>query len=1016
MSIKSLLFFLFLYICLVWVGAALLREGPQIRTFGLFWTAVGLIAVISWVIISWVWSWFRVAKARAAARPKATPKAAPTVSLHEEDAALLALVQEARISLTRSPALPGQSARFDDLPLYLLVGPEGAGKTSTFINSTLEPVSLSGQPGSLGQTIPTRIANIWIARNALFIELAGRAFSGDLTRWASLLRTLRGGSTLSRWQRFFKEPDPGLNLRGILALGDVKEFMGATSPQGREKLERLSTLWRERLSAITEVFGRQYPVYWITTKTDMIPYFADYFARLRGTELSEIFGCTLPLPIVNAASLSGELASAQAENKRLTKSTSPLLHRLAERRVIHLAREDDPRRKPGVYEFPREMRRIRPTLVQFLVDVFRPHPLRHTPFLRGYYFTGTCEEEVGFVSTPSRSAMPDDSVMSDATAVFKTDATQVFKASEAGSMARPSGRGPTVRRWAFVPELLNSVVLRDNAVPRAVPLATDPRVDLYRKVACGSVCFVSLLLGLCFLRSWAGNSHLLDAVNKVANGRATQNPTVGDLRDLDQLREQVLQLSDFDRNGPPWHLRWGLYTGGDIVRPARDLYFRRLDAMLLYGVNDSIVVKLRAAPAAAEPEDPNYALISDQLRMHLMMTSDACKPDTAFASRILRQTLEEGNPAKGYEWRQLANRQIEFYASELPSGNPIKMNQDSGAVDHARQYLRSVQGADQLYAGLLSNAEKRFGTSQTLTALAPDYSKVLNGSPEVNGVFTPEGWSFIKSASKNVKANMPGDACLEESKEVIAAYQQDAALENKVQRFFVRDYIANWQKFVKGFSVARYNGPADAARKLQLLSDHRSPLLAVFALASKNTYFPPPQPTAIEKSIAPITSIFDKAKQTIAGVKKEAPISDAKQIESTTEIFNAFQPVQWVVPGGSETWVTDKNNAYIDSLAQLGMSMDAIAHSPNPDPTLIQAANQNYDKAVAAARQLEERLSPNSNGLDTSVQRLLEEPIRQAKNLIPETVDLSVSTNRAAAQFCTAISGTLRKFPFQVLR
>ena len=370
MSIKSLLLFLFLYVCLVWVGAALLHEGPDIPKFGLFWTAAGLIVVLSWIIISWAWGWFRVAKARSAAKPKSAPKPTPAVALHEDDAALLSLIEEAKVSLARSANASAQNVRFSDLPLYLLVGPEGAGKTSTFVNSTLEPVSLSGQPSGAGQTIPTRVCNIWLARNALFIELGGRAFSGDLGRWASLLRTLRGGSTLTRWQRLLKETDPGLHLRGIVAFGDVKEFIGASSPQGREKLDRLSSLWRERLGAITEVFGRQFPVYWVTTKTDLVPYFADYFGRLRGPELAQTFGCTLPTAPANGAL--PELASAQAENKRLTKSTSPLLHRLAERRVVHLAREEDPAHKPGIYEFPREMRRIRPNLVQLLVRRFPP--------------------------------------------------------------------------------------------------------------------------------------------------------------------------------------------------------------------------------------------------------------------------------------------------------------------------------------------------------------------------------------------------------------------------------------------------------------------------------------------------------------------------------------------------------------------------------------------------------------------------------------------------------------------
>jgi type VI secretion system protein ImpL len=1008
MSIKSLLLFLFLYVCLVWVGAALLHEGPEIRRFGLFWTAAGLIVVLSWIIISWAWGWFRVAKARSAAKPKSAPKPAPVAALHEDDATLLALIEEAKISLGRSAN--ASAARFSDLPLYLLVGPEGAGKTSTFVNSTLEPASLSGQPSASGQaTIPTRVCNIWLAKNALFIELGGRAFSGDLGRWASLLRTLRGGSTLSRWQRFLKESDSGLNLRGILAFGDVKEFIGASSPQGREKLDRLSSLWRDRLGAITEVFGRQFPVYWITTKTDLVPYFADYFGRLRGTELAQTFGCTLPSVPANGAM--PELASAQAENKRLTKSTSPLLHRLAERRVVHLAREEDPARKPGIYEFPREMRRIRPNLVQFLVDVFRPHPLRHTPFLRGYYFTGTCEEEIGFVSSGNRAALPDDSVMSDASAVFSGDATQVFKSAESKMAAKPSGRANFTRRWAFVPELFTGVILRDNIVPRTVPIQPDQRVDLYRKIACGAVCFFSLVLCLCFIRSWFGNSHLLESVDS-ATVSPTRNPTIDDLQALNKLHDQASLLSKYDREGAPWRLRWGLYSGNAVVQPARDLYFRRFGEMLLFGMNDSIVAKLRSVPDTAGVDDPNFALVSALLKTHLMISSGVCQPDPAFVSRMLKQTLAESNPPRGYDWLLLAGRQIDFYADQLPYGNPVRVSPDTAAVDHARGYLMSIQGPDRLYAALLSGAEKRFTAPQKLSTLADNYGKVLNGPGEVSGVFTPEGWAYIKDASKDIKKNLSGDPCLDDAKGAIAGYQQNAADELAVQRLFVRDYIARWQKFVSSFSVIRYTGAADAARKLELLSDPKSPLLAVFALTAKNTYFPPAQPSAIEKQMAPLASGFDKAKEML-GVKKDT-VPDIRQTDPTAAIADAFKAVQKVVPGDSETWVAPPlNKAYVDALSDLGHSLDAVAQNANNDPTVPLAAKQSFSKAQEAARQLEEQLPVSPNGLDTSIRQLLEEPLVQVEHLIPRPIDPSAKINGEARKFCSENAGILHKFPFQ---
>src|SRR5438270_12609439 len=65
-----------------------------------------------------------------------------------------------------------------------------------------------------------------------------------------------------------------------------------------------------------------------------------------------------------------------------------LFSRLADARPEFLGRETDAAKQPGAYEFPREFRKIRSGVVQFLVDLCQPSQLTVGPFLRGFYFTG----------------------------------------------------------------------------------------------------------------------------------------------------------------------------------------------------------------------------------------------------------------------------------------------------------------------------------------------------------------------------------------------------------------------------------------------------------------------------------------------------------------------------------------------------------------------------------------------------------------------------------------------------
>src|SRR5262249_16787929 len=155
-----------------------------------------------------------------------------------------------------------------------------------------------------------------------------------------------------------------------------------------------------------EVFGAGFPVYQVVTKCDVVPFFPEFFRRLPETEAGQILGCTLPLD--RGALRRGEVF-AEAEAKRLNASFRSLYHRLAARRIVHLALEPVPAKRPAFYEFPRELKRIRSPLVQFLTDAFRPNALPPGPLLRGYSLSGTRQVEVAAmdaaVSRPDSNAL-----------------------------------------------------------------------------------------------------------------------------------------------------------------------------------------------------------------------------------------------------------------------------------------------------------------------------------------------------------------------------------------------------------------------------------------------------------------------------------------------------------------------------------------------------------------------------------------------------------------------------------
>lgn len=1004
MTIKSILFILFLCLCLIWAVAVYQYVGPEVFNHGLLWTILLLSAVLILMIGSRLWGWWRLWRVKGAQHPVISAQPAPAV--HEDDAALAALIGEANAALAKAPGYKASTGKspLSHFPLYLLVGPAGSGKTATFLNSGVEPQMLAGQPG----TSPTRLCNLWLANNAVFAEVSGRAFAGDGERWRAQLRVLGGTPALSFWQRLWHAPEPGLRLRGVVGFCDVRELTGAAADP--QRFERSCRDWQDRLRAISQVFGSDFPVYQVFTKSDKIPFFPEYFGRLPESEVNQILGCTLPFRRPNASPATEVFADAEA--KRLTGAFRPLYQSLAERRLSHLAHEPNQARKPGIYEFPREMKRVRQPLVQFLMDVFRPNQLQSVPVLRGFYFTGVQEVEAAVAkTTPEDGEWTNSNLSLEATRLFRGgDATQIFRQSDTEHASAARGRAATKTRWIFASDLFHQIVLTDRP-PLQTAAPPDPRFERYRSGVVGATCAASILLCLAFVTSWANNRSLLNDVAEAGGALAKKQASLASVRDLqalDNLREQVERL----QNGAGLSYRWGLYTGNDIRDNATRTYFARFQQLLLIDLDDVMLDRLRnlsVTPAATDPYEPAYGY----LKTHLMIASGSCKPDPSFVSRTLKQARDQLSQDASPEWQALASRQIDFYAKELAHGNPSPLKEDSQARDRARHYLEGIKGIEPIYRNILTDAERTLQKPQQLEDLAPNYKTVLASKAEISPAFSQQGWSYVEEASKKTRSGAGAEPCVLGRGPSLAALTSDDSA--AIQGRFISEYMKHWRDYVAGFSVLPYSNAADAARKLGILADHKSPLLALFALAANQTNFAAPmQSGVVAKVKVGLRELIDQGKkksEQVTGAQQDAPHQP-----SVSDITQMFQPVEWVVPPNSPTWVVEKNAAYVSALSQLGQAMQAIATSDTPDAAVYQGAIGNFDKAMEAAKQIESGFKPvNVQGLDGEVQRLLEEPIRRTTHLIQvdPTQGVANKINKALAELCGHLKGTLRKYPFQ---
>ena len=351
-----------------------------------------------------------------------------------------------------------KDTKLAQLPVFFLIGESGAAKTSIFVQSGIEPDLLAGQVYQDKGIVATRPVNFWLAQKSVFVEAGGRLL-GDTGRWTTLIKRLHS----KRGFRFRRRP---ASPRAAIVFVDGETFL---KPNADEALAVTARNLHTRLGEISQVLGIRLPVYVLFSKLDQMGYFTDYVSNLADEEVTQVLGVTLPLR--EDREQGG--VYAEEESRRLTGAFDALVSALCDKRLLYLAREHDAGKLPAVYEFPREFRKLRTSVVRFLVDLGRPSQLRANPFLRGFYFSGVRPISVKD-NAPAGRAEKD--IKRPISGFFGS--TSLARRDDPLA-AEPTGRTRRVPQWLFLGHLFSDVILRDRAALGAS--GHSLRTELFRR-------------------------------------------------------------------------------------------------------------------------------------------------------------------------------------------------------------------------------------------------------------------------------------------------------------------------------------------------------------------------------------------------------------------------------------------------------------------------------------------------------------------------------------------------------
>lgn len=919
-----------------------------------FWILVGVFAALG-LIGAGVVLWWLGAKAGGEADQ------IPSAGMAGEQE-IDFLIRQADEKL-RSSRL-GRSASIGKLPVVLLTGETGSGKTSAVQWSSLDPELIAGQVSQDGKIVPTRSANVWLARSAVFAE-AGGGLLNQRSLWSRLVRRIAPSGVSSVLGS--QGPAP----RAAIVCVSCEAFL-RPGPDAGNALTSL----RSNLEECSRQLGTSLPLYVLFTKLDQVPFFAEYAETFTPDEAAQVFGATLP------ASSSTAGLYAEDETRRLTVAFDELFCALSDGRLEFLAREHNADRLPAAYEFPREFRKLRGAVVQFMVDLCRPSQLTTNPFLRGFYFSGKrtvlTEVEPAAASELQRpAAAPADEDLG-ATRVISSAQIQRLAAQRGAqggathvfdlrAMAGAGGRTRSVEQPVFLGRLFSDIILQDRAGLAARGAST--RVSFWRRTLATAAAVICLIFCAGFIVSFLNNRALRNTVNDAVSEAQTNGPNAPldtHLQQLESLRKPLVTLGNYNRNGAPFlTLGWWLYSGRRLFPVACSAYAQQFRETILHSTQSSLVSTLRALPSTPTGD---YGTAYDALRAYLITTTNPEESQRAFLTPQLFKTWAAGRTLDPQE-EQLATAQLDFYSDELRNGSVscFASPADQDAIAHARAYLNQFPPEERVYRAMLADAAKSsapivFGRD------FPNAGGVVTAPVVIAGAYTKQGWAVMQKDLDNPQPFMKGEPWVLGTQ--VTGTVDVITLQQHLRQRYLTEYSAAWRQLLASAKVLPYSNLNDASRKLAVLTGNTSPLLELFWLVSNN-------------------------------------------VSPSPDLTKEFQPVAKVVPPtGQAQYVSSANQSYLGALLNLKSAVDQLQQQPQaaltpgaPSPVSAAAA-----QATTTASQIAQGFTPDPSGhIDSTVQRLILEPITNVNAALPKPGE---ALNGKGRSFCGQIRSLFAQSPF----
>jgi type VI secretion system protein ImpL len=594
--------------------------------------------------------------------------------------------------------------------------------------------------------------------------------------------------------------------------------------------------------------------------------------------------------------------------------------------------------------------------------------LSANPYLRGYYFTGVRARVVERVAAAPAAVQAPAAKDAGATQFLNLSS---LRAQAAGQAAAPVVTSARIPQWTFLPRLLPEAILGDKSALTSTRQSAPAK--LFRRILFGSMAFVFALFTVLILVSYFKNAALENRIREDAHAlpvqSATATPGLSDLRTMDDLRQVIVQLDDYDHKGPPLLYRFGLYQGHKLADRARHVYFDRFRPMFLNSTQQGFAQYLTSLQdVPPNPSDSaSYQATYDPLKAYLITTNHADKSQTTFLTPVFFQYWKSARTID-IDQEQLARKQIDFYGNELLSKPPYAIDPDDRMVLRTQVYLSKFLKNTSIYQNMLTEADQKNPRGIDFNKQYPDAVKYVSDSHPIRGAFTRDGFTFMKDALQHPERYAHGEKWV--LGDQTGSNPDVSGIGKDLSAQYSAEYLKEWHQFLTSAQV-HCQGLKETAKEFVALSSPTSPILELFGVISHNTAVDDP------------------------GIK------------------SVFQPAQSLVdPNATDRLIGGNNKPYIDALTNLAAALDPLAQNPQSltDPAAFAQVSQSLGSAKVAVQQAAQAFNIDKDThTEKLVADLMSQPIDCVSRLQPSP---GAPANAGGAKICSAIDPLLSKFPF----